>query len=203
MNTEEVIMEEQAEGIKEAVPETTPKKTRKQTSRKKQTATTVEKVVSEEPVKKTIVPKEVDLGQYITVRNGFHGKLVYKSSRTGEKFVWDSFGAEQEMELRELRNAKNSVKGYFKNNWFIFDEPWVVEYLGLKNFYKNSLGIESFDEIFKKDSDEIKQILTEMSDGQKKSVAYRASELIANGEIDSLKTITALEESLGIELIEH
>lgn len=41
-----------------------------------------------------------------------------------------------------------------------------------------------------------------MSAGQKKSIAYRAIEMIADGEIDSRKTIAALEEALGIELIE-
>ena len=41
-----------------------------------------------------------------------------------------------------------------------------------------------------------------MNAGQKKSVAYRAIEMIASGEIDSLKTIAALEEALGIELTE-
>ena len=38
--------------------------------------------------------------------------------------------------------------------------------------------------------------------GQKKSVAYRASELVASGEIDSLKLISALEDALGIDLTE-
>ena len=53
--------------------------------------------------KKAMIPKEVDPNQYVTVRNGFQGRLVYKSKRTGERFVWDSFGAEQDMELSELK----------------------------------------------------------------------------------------------------
>ena len=46
----------------------------------------------------------------VTVRNGFQGRLVYKSKRTGERFVWDSFGAEQDMEMSELRNARELNK---------------------------------------------------------------------------------------------
>lgn len=151
---------------------------------------------------KKIIPKDVDMNQYIVVRNGFHGRLVYKSSRTGEKYVWDGFGTEQEMELKELRNAKNTSKKFFINNWFMFEEDWVVDFLGVRQFYKNAIRIDDFDTIFTKTPAELKKTIGSMSAGQKKSVAYRAIEMIADGEIDSRKTIAALEEALGIELIE-
>ena len=165
--------------------------------RKTRTRKAAEKTV------KPIVPKDIDPEQYVTVRNGFQGRLVYVSKHTGERFVWDQFGAEQEMELRELKNAKNSYKKFFENNWFMFDEDWIVDYLGVQRFYRNAVRIEDFDEIFQKDAETISQIIGGMSDGQKKSVAYRARVLIAEGEIDSNKAIAALEESLGVELIER
>ena len=165
--------------------------------RKTRTKKAAEKTV------KPIVPKDIDPEQYVTVRNGFQGRLVYVSKHTGERFVWDQFGAEQEMELRELKNAKNSYKKFFENNWFMFDEDWIVDYLGVQRFYRNAVRIEDFDEIFQKDAKTISEIISDMSDGQKKSVAYRARVLIADGAIDSNKAITALEESLGIELVER
>lgn len=153
-------------------------------------------------VGKKITAKDVDLNQYIVVRNGFQGKLVYKSSRTGEKFVWDGFGAEQEIELRELKNAKNTSKAFFLNNWFMFDDRWVIDFLGVRQYYANAVSIEDFDTIFAKTPAELKKTIAALSNGQKKSVAYRARQLIAAGEIDSLKTIAALENALGVELIE-
>ena len=161
------------------------------------------KKVAEKTEPKRIIPKYIDPDQYVTVRNGFQGKLVYISKHTGERFVWDQFGAEQEMELRELKNAKNSYKKFFENNWFMFDEDWIVDYLGVQRFYRNAVRIEDFDEIFQKDAKTISEIISDMSDGQKKSVAYRARVLIADGAIDSNKAITALEESLGVELVER
>ena len=74
-------------------------------------STADELVEDEAAAKEVISPKEIDPEQYVIVRNGFHGKLIYKSSRSGEKFVWSDFGDEQEMQLRELRNAKNSFTG--------------------------------------------------------------------------------------------
>lgn len=175
------------------------------TTRKRSTASAAAAETAapvKEPVK--IVPKEVDVHQYITVRNGFHGMLIYKSSRTGETFVWDEFGAEQEIELLELRNAKNSSKAFYINNWFMFDPEfdWVIDYLGMRQYYKYAISIDGFDDIFKKTPAEIKKIVKEMSRGQKSSLAYRASDLIHSGEIDSRKVIAALEDALGIELIE-
>ncbi len=151
---------------------------------------------------KSIIPKDIDASQYVTVRNGFQGKLIYRSRKTGEIFEWDEFGSGQEMELRELTSAKSSFKKFFVNNWFMFDEDWIIDYLGVRQYYKNAIPIDQFDNIFTQKPDILKNIISGLSDGQKKSVAYRAKELITDGKIDSLSIINTLEECLGIELIE-
>lgn len=175
--------------------------TRKRTTTKA-AAPVVKENVTQEPVK--LVQQEVDMNQYIPVRNGFHGMLIYRSSRTGEIVRWNEFGDEQDIELLELRNAKNSAKDFFVNNWFLFDQEydWVIDFLGLRNYYRNAINVEGFDEIFRKTPAEIKKTVKEMSEGQKKSLTYRAADLIASGEIDSRKVIAALEDALGIDLIE-
>lgn len=169
------------------------------------TSTAAERPAAEvsETTTKPVVPKEIDPNQIITVRNGFQGRLVYKSKRTGERWSWESFGAEQDMELSELKNARNSNKKYFINNWFMFDEDWVIDYLGMRQYYKNSLNIQDFDQLFKKPVGEIEDIISKLSEGQRKSVAYRAKQLIAEEEIDSNRVINTLEKCLGVELVER
>lgn len=169
------------------------------------TSTAAERPAAEvsETTKKPVVPKEIDPNQIITVRNGFQGRLVYKSKRTGERWSWESFGAEQDMELSELKNARNSNKKYFINNWFMFDEDWVIDYLGMRQYYKNSLNIQDFDQLFKKPVGEIEDIISKLSEGQRKSVAYRARQLIAEEEIDSNRVINTLEKCFGVELVER
>lgn len=169
------------------------------------TSTAAERPAAEvsETTKKPVVPKGIDPNQIITVRNGFQGRLVYKSKRTGERWSWESFGAEQDMELSELKNARNSNKKYFINNWFMFDEDWVIDYLGMRQYYKNSLNIQDFDQLFKKPVGEIEDIISKLSEGQRKSVAYRAKQLIAEEEIDSNRVINTLEKCLGVELVER
>lgn len=150
-------------------------------------------------VKNTLTPNT-----FVTVRNGFSGRLVYKSSRTNEKFVWEGFGSEQDIELQELKNAKSAHKTYFERNWFLFDDPEVIHYLGVERFYTSTLSFDEFDELFTtKTPDEIKARIATIPEGQKQSLIYKAKQLIADGEIDSMKMVNALEESLGVELIER
>lgn len=149
------------------------------------------------------VKKDLNPNMMVTVKNGFNGTLVYKSKRTGEVFVWDSFGSEQEMELQDLKSAKNTYKSFFINNWFLFDDPEIIEWLGMSQYYKHALNTESFKKLFASTPEEIKNTVAKLSDGQKKSAAFRAKQLIQNGEIDSIKIINALEESLCVDLIER
>lgn len=164
----------------------------------------VETAPDKEAEKKSYkVKKNLDPGMYVTVKNGFNGTLVYKSKKTGERFIWEEFGDEQEIELAELKAAKNSYKSFFVNNWFLFDDPEIVEWLGMNQYYKHALNSASFDKLFEKSPDEIEKTINALSDGQKKSVAFRAKQLIADGTIDSIKVIAALEKSLSVELIER
>lgn len=156
----------------------------------------------ETPVKKPVA-KEIDPHDLVTVRNGFQGRLVYISKKTGERFVWEEFGDEQDMEIGELRNARSSSKSFFENNWFMFDDQWVVDYLGMNKYYKYALKIEDFDDVFKKDPEEVEKIIKDMTKGQQKSMAYRARALIADGEIDSNKVIATLEKCLNTQLVER
>lgn len=202
----------------ETTKRTTTKRTTKKASAAKAVDATpvVEATVAEEPAvevqavekpvveTKKLVPTDVDTSQMIEVMNGFSGKLIYVSSRTGEQYVWDEIGDVQEMELRELRNVRNSAKAFFENNWFMFSDEyaWVIDYLGLSQFYKNSVPLDKFDEIFDKPAKEVKKILENLPEGQKQSVSYRARQKIAGNEIDSRSVIAALEEGLGVTLIE-
>lgn len=149
--------------------------------------------------------KDVDMNQYITVRNGYPGQLVYTSKRTGEKFFWEHYGDEQDIQLMELRNARNTSKKFFDHNWFVFDEEydWVIDFLGVRAFYNNIINLEGIDALLKKTPKKIEKELATLTNGQKRTVAYRAMEMIRNKEIDSLSVIDVLEKGLGIALVER
>lgn len=181
---------------------TTKSTTTKSTSTK--TTSDEKATINTTPEKKQYkVKRNLDPNMVVTVKNGTQGVLIYKSKRTGERFEWAAFGDEQEMDLQELKNAKNSSKAFFVNNWFLIDDPEILDYLGVSQYYKYALNFSSFDVLFERDANEIKETVSQLSNGQKKSVAYRAKQLIADGVIDSIRVISALEESLSIELIDR
>lgn len=159
--------------------------------------------VANKTAEKPIVPKDIDQHMIVTVRNGFQGTLVYVSRKTGERFVWDAFGDEQDMEIGELRNARNSNKAFFVNNWFMFDEPWIVDYIGMAQYYKFAVSIDDFDDIFENSPEELADVVSGLSAGQKRSVAYRARQKIRDGSIDSNRKIAVLEQCLGTSLVER
>lgn len=177
----------------EAPAKSAPKRTRKT------------QVAPKENAQASYTAKDVDMNQYITVRNGYPGQLVYTSKRTGEKFFWEHYGDEQDIQLMELRNARNTSKKFFDHNWFVFDEEhdWVIDFLGVRAFYNNIINQEGIDALFKKSPKQIGTELAALTNGQKRTVAYRAMEMIRNKEIDSLSVIEVLEKGLGVALIER
>lgn len=146
---------------------------------------------------------DLPLDYEVDVINGFHGKLTYKGRHSGAFIEWESFGDRQIIDLKELKDAFASQKKFYKENWWLFEDPDVIEFLRAKEFYKNALNSDNFDDIFTKTPDEINDIVSKMSKGQKKSLGYRAIEMINNGTLDSRKTIIALRDALGFELVEE
>lgn len=154
-------------------------------------------------VEKKVKVKPLDPSQTVSVYNGAQGQLVYVSKKTGERFIWDEFGDCQDMELSELKSAKSSGKSFFMNNWFLFDDPSVVEYLAVGAYYKNALSLSDFKSFFEKSPEELAEVIASLSKGQKRTVTYRAKQLIEDGTIDSMKIVSALETALQTELIER
>lgn len=147
------------------------------------------------------VKKELDINSIIPVRNGFAGKLVYRSPRTDERFEWAGYGDELDIPLSELKSAKaGSKRVYFENNWFEIDDPDVIEYLGVERFYNNVLNAEKFEALLNQSPENIISSVQGLTKGQRASLTYRVRNMIANGIIDSVKTIEALEVGLNTHL---
>lgn len=147
---------------------------------------------------------EVDIHQYIPVRNGFNGMLDFLSQRTNTITHWDAFGDVQFIELIDLQLAKSTAKKFYENNWFQFDEDylWVIEFLGVQPYYQYAITPEEFDEIVRMSPDEVTKRMSRLSKGQKQTYVQYAREKVADGTIDSRKVIAVLEKVLNVDLDE-
>lgn len=171
---------------------------------------TVAALEQEAKVKRTAAPKKplrvrknLDPHTQVTVVNGAYGTLVFVSPKTGERFIFDSFGDEQVIELQDLVAAKNSAKKFFVNNWFLIDDPEILEYLGVDAYYRGAMDLEGFEGFFQLTPAEMAEKIEGLSVGQRKTLAYLAKKRIESGALDSMKKIGTLESCLGVKLIEQ
>jgi hypothetical protein len=133
----------------------------------------------------------------VEVVSGYTGELVHTLKKTGETFVWPSYGDAQELKIEELKAIKATSKGFFARHWFIVRDPAAVEYLGLGAYYKNYVEGGA---LIKMAPEEIKEAVRKLTPPQKRTLAGRVCFLMRTGKIDSNKTIDALESALGVAL---
>ena len=145
--------------------------------------------------------KRMEPHTLVSVINGTAGKLVFRSPKSGELFVWDKFGDELEIEFQDLQAAKGKEKAFYENNWFLFVDPDVIDALGVERYYKNALHIDELDTIFTLPPTELTAKVRGLNVGQKRSLAYVARQAIEEGSLSDLNAIKALEDGLGINII--
>ena len=136
----------------------------------------------------------------VTVKNGFAGRLVYKSRRNGERFIWEETGDEQDLEYQTLKDVRNSNKEFFINNWFIIEDQDVIDALNLKKYYEGSIRMDTLYQLVEQKPEVIERTVRDMPDGPKDTLKMRLRQMIADEEIDSIKVIAAFERSLGVKL---
>ena len=144
-----------------------------------------------------------NLDDSILVRNGFHGTLVIKLPKAGYTLKMQEYGDEDYIEVADLRALRNAQPKYFKKNWILFDDPDIIEYLHMEEFYKNTLSIDGIEDLFVIPIDEAVSKIEKLTDGQKKTVMYTAMEKIDNKQLGDLNRIHAFEKALGVPLMEY
>ena len=100
---------------------------------------------------------------------------------------------------------RNTQPQFFTNNWVVLvgdNADSVKSFLQIDRYYKGFDAVDGFDELFDYEPEEIIAVVGKMSGSMKENVARRAYALIETGELDSVKTIAALEEACGYELRE-
>ena len=149
----------------------------------------------------------------IAVQSNTYGELIYVNQRTGARVSWQEIGDVQPVPMGELRDMRNTQRGFFSNNRIFIvgveDEDYcdaspedVYKALMVTQYYKDVIDPNNVNAIFNLDPNELRIRLNRMSDGAKTNFVVAANEAIRRGRLDSLKKIRVIEECLGCELIE-
>lgn len=155
---------------------------------------------------KTVAAKrakpQFELTDSVLIRNGFHGPLIIELPKSGYTIKLQEFGDEDYVEIADLRTLRNSHPKFFKKNWILFDDPDVIDYLHVNEYYKNVLTNEEIEELFDLPEEVMTKELRKLSDGQRSTAMYAAMEKIGDGALDSIGKIKALEDIFGCKLME-
>lgn len=145
-----------------------------------------------------------DLTRMICIKNIAKGKLIYKSKRQmGYTIVWEKRGALNYMELGEFINLKNSDMRFITEPWIRIieeDEVEILKYTNVYQYFKSIIEIDDVDALLNLSYDKFCSKFDKLPDSFKKTVAERARDMIASGELDSIKIKKHIEEKLDMEL---
>lgn len=156
-------------------------------------------------------PVKLDDSVLISVKSNVYGGLVYINRRTGDKTVWSQCGDVQTLTMGDLRAMKGTQRAFFENQWIyivgVEDAGYedvvpedIYRSLMVTQYYKNVLDPDNYAEIFTWNESRIREAIAGMSDAGRTNLIVAANTCIADGTLDSLRTIQLLEKCLGCEL---
>lgn len=136
----------------------------------------------------------------IPVMNYTTGLLVYES-RNGRGWRFEGYGDTDEIELAELITMKNSQPRILNEPWLLILDDDAVEYLGLKNLYKNIIKPQDLEKVFSLPENKIKEIIEKVPKSVKQLVAEKAKQMVEQKKLTNVVIIQLLEELLNVDLI--
>ena len=165
----------------------------------------VEKVEQEQAAqetKKTVRRKisDIDRSELVPCRSLVEGLLVYKSARTGMRYVWEEFGSVEFIEYGELVTMRSSSPRFLRDCWIAVEDEDVAEALGLAKEYASASEVMDLDSFFDKKASELEEVVPNLPKGIKDTIATKARKMVEDGSLDSRNKIRVLEEGLNVEL---
>lgn len=184
--------------VNEAPAENTKTREEKQENEADTVATTTSPVstTQTQPQKKKFKPDDGILCRSVTV-----GGLWLDGIKSGNVYRWVEYGDETEVEYRDLVSMIRSRSNYIFNPTFVIeDEDFIEEFSQLKKFYKEQYTIADLKSVLKLPVDSMIKTIQNLPAGAQSSLKNIASTAIANGSLDSVRKIKALDNIFDTEL---
>ncbi len=159
------------------------------------TAEVTEIAEPKKPVKK-FKQDEGILCRSITV-----GGLWLDGIKSKNIYRWVEYGDEAEIEYRDLVAMVRSRSNYIFSPMFIIeDEDFIREFPQLKEFYSEQYTVSDLKGILDLPVTKMIAAIKTLPSGAVSSLKNIASTQVANGQLDSVRKIKALDELFGTEL---
>ena len=166
------------------------------------TASVVDKAEKTEVKTAKKVKKEFKDTDGIMCRSVVEGRLLFIGEKTGMLYQWYGYGAEYEVEYRDLVIAVRTRGPYVFNPYFIIeDEDFLEEFPVVKKFYEDSYDVKELKNILYMPLEDMKKAIVALPKGALKTLQSIASTEVSNKTLDSIQKIRYLDEVFGTELL--
>ncbi len=129
------------------------------------------------------------------------GGLFYEGSKTGMLYSFSDYGDVTEIEYRDLVAAVRTKSEYIYNPYFIIDdEDFIAEFPAISKFYEDQVSIKDLKAILDKDTSDMVSAIKMLPKTAIESLKKIAATQVANGHLDSVRKIKALDELFGTDL---
>ena len=148
-----------------------------------------------ETVKEKVVTKKFKDTEPITCVSITAGELGMIGIKSGINYTWAGRGDETDVEYQDLVAAIRSGKKQITAPRFIIkDDEFLAQYPQIAQIYSSMLSYNDLKDILKLDVTSMKKTIENLPNGAKDSIKNIASTQIANGLLDSVQKIKALDE---------
>lgn len=182
---------------------TTAKKTATKATTKK--VEKVDNIVEETKVKedkKAVAPKTYSSSDRIPCQSVTAGKLIYYSTKTSERYEWSNYGDISEVLYEDLLSMKSAKSNFLYNPLFvILDEELLAQpsWKKIKELYEQVEVVDDAEDYLNQSPEKLRELLQNAPEGLRNTIKVTASQMIDNGELDSIRKVKILDEILGTD----
>jgi hypothetical protein len=158
--------------------------------------------VIEDTVEETVEEKrKFKADDAIPCHSVIEGGVYFEGAKTNMFYSFTGYGDVVDIEYADLAAAVRTKSPFLFNPWFIVDdEDFVEEFPMLKKFYSQNYTTKELKNILKLPVDEMTEAIKALPKSAVDSLKTIAATRVADGRIDSVTKIKALDELFGTEL---
>ncbi len=165
------------------------------------TVTAVVEDQTEQETVKEAKAKKFDQEDKVLCQSVSPGITHVKGIKSGEIYTFESEGATEYIEYRDLVAAiRSNSNTLFRPFIIVKDKDFIDEQDKLRKFYDDLYTIEDYDEFFRLPANRMRNILDKLPEGIKSTIKSMAVTKIADGSLDSIARIKALDDYFGTQL---
>lgn len=151
--------------------------------------------------------RKIESNELVTIMNVSQGEVFYTSKKTGLSFTMVELGSTIDIEFDELKTMRASNPRYLTYPFIAIvgdNAEDVIAQLGLQSVYEYMVLPEEVNHMLDEMSiDQFKETLKKLAEGVRVLLIGTMRERVEAGTFDSFAKIQAVEEMMGITIIDR